>query len=305
MDHVDQLCVDRVHPQLTSVQPPEFGQHVRQSLQFVRAWLRVERRRYGLKQVVALHQCGLGFGVRNVRLGKLEAGQLELLAVHRVASHSQCKGLAPRVPQLAERKLNANLLAAFGARGHFDRSVGVDDQPMASATVALHSCAVERRDRLGHQNFDRFANGFHGRVAEQPLGGGIPEHDTASRQFGDDHGVQHAIEQLTEVQVARTRRRLGVRLGVQELAVLSQDVHQLGSDDHCCLSVQRVLRRGIPVIPDFSRSRDTGHTYREGVVRKSSRSNERRPNCVEDQLRFGTQVADFFVRLVTPLHREF
>src|SRR5258707_7638686 len=175
--YVDQVAVLGRHGQLTSVQAPNVAQCGRQPLQLVEIRRGLQRRGHPIEQLVARDDRCFGFGPGHARLSQLEVSQLQAFVIHRVTNDRESKTFATRVLQLAQRQLDADIVAAFGARWHFDWSARVDDQSVSGAQVPLVADAMNVGDGRGHDDLDRLTDRLVRRKAEQPFCGRVPQLD--------------------------------------------------------------------------------------------------------------------------------
>ena len=71
----------------------------------------------------------------------------------------------------------------------------VEHGRFAGAGEVREALAKHARHRGRHQRFHVHANGLGRRVAEEGLGGRVPQHDPAAAQVGSNDGVAEELEQ--------------------------------------------------------------------------------------------------------------
>jgi hypothetical protein len=140
---------------------------------------------------------------RPARAGPRGALRLGLLARPRVAYQGEdAPGPVGRAVEPRECELDRDLVAVARHRDDFDRRAAVDDRPVAGASVLLEARQMGVPDaRWDDQLFDAVADRFGIRVAEEPLGGGVPEEDAARLSRGDHDRVGDLPEEVADAEL--------------------------------------------------------------------------------------------------------
>ncbi len=207
-------------------------------------------------EVARIHEAGNGVVDRaqelaEVRrlaggLGDLQHRGFQLLrlrALRDVAHHRGEEDVGADVPA-GDRQFQRDLRPASSYARHLERHAGkpgftTPGHPREPAQVVL-------AESLGHQIRDRLPDGFRGRVAEDPLGGRVPEDDPPVPVGGHDRvagGLQHSAQAL----LGGPQRPVGVLA----LAVLAREREQVGAQQS---GEQQTGRQdGAPVPGDVRR----------------------------------------------------
>jgi hypothetical protein len=140
-----------------------------------------------------------------------------------------CGGIVDR----AEGDLECELLARVGHGGHHHARLAVESGDRRRRTLAPHARAPQRLEQRGDERFDALADRLLGRVAEQPLGAGIPQDDPAPVDIDDDHRLGQTREQAAEAQVVGSQRLVPRRPAQRWRAIIPcRDVRaKIGSAD--------------------------------------------------------------------------
>jgi hypothetical protein len=143
----------------------------------------------------------------------------------------------------AERQLDPDFLAGLPQGRQLDRPARGDDAAAAFGAIAGQAGLVLRPQALGHEHRERAADRLGGGVAEEGLGGRVPEHDPPAVDVADDHGLGDAPEEAADAEIRRPhgRRRsgfAGVRHPSPQLTILrdrERSGERWGADRHCSI----------------------------------------------------------------------